>query len=521
MPSSPTGKNPLLLPINHVISHLTFRGYVRCFSHLSSFFLVNHSGDTCEKSSDQKCTDLKRDPDLDLLLGKICVGRSEDEVYQFLMQDPGCNATKITHQLINKLLNRFTDDWRSALGVFRWVESHWAYKPLPEAYDKVVDILGKMKQMEKMLSFVEEMRRDRLVSLNTIAKVMRRFAGAGQWKDAILIFDELEKFGLKKNTESMNLLLDTLCKAKKVEQARDIFLKLKSHMPPNEHTFNIFIHGWCNINRVEEAHWTVQEMKGDGCRPSVISYSTIIQFYCHQYNFVRVYELLDDMKAQNCIPNVVTYTTIMHSLTKSNAFEESLKMAEKTKAVGCELDTLYFNVLLHTLGRADRVDEAIYNFKVEMPGRGIVPNVSTYNTMIALLCHHEQEEVALEFLGDMENSPYCKPDLQTYIPLLKSCFKAGKKDSCLNKLLHDMSNKHHLCFDLSTYALLIHGLCKANKAEDAYNLFLKMVAQDITPRYLTCRLLLEALRQNDMYVAVDRVEDFMKKMKSSRISTVF
>ncbi|PQM40325.1 pentatricopeptide repeat-containing protein [Prunus yedoensis var. nudiflora] len=204
---------------------------------------------------------------------------------------------------INLLVNcsiGFKNDWKSALGVFRWAESRSDYKLTPDAYDMIVDILGKMRQMDKIMGLLEKMRQDNLVTLNTVGKVMRRFAGAGKWEDAVRMFDELGSFGLEKNTESMNLLLDTLCKENKVEQAREIFLELKSHISPNAHTFNIFIHGWCKIKRVEEAHWTIQEMKGHGCRPCVISYSTIILFYCHQYNFVKVYELFDEMEAQGC-----------------------------------------------------------------------------------------------------------------------------------------------------------------------------------------------------------------------------
>nr|ABN09788.1 hypothetical protein MtrDRAFT_AC152184g38v2 [Medicago truncatula] len=81
-----------------------------------------------------------------------------------------------------------------------------------------------MKAMEKMREILEEMRQESLIALDTIAK---------------------------KNTESMNVLLDTLCKEKFVEQAREIYLELKHYVAPNAHTFNILIHGWCNIRRLK------------------------------------------------------------------------------------------------------------------------------------------------------------------------------------------------------------------------------------------------------------------------------
>ncbi|KAH7843691.1 hypothetical protein Vadar_019648 [Vaccinium darrowii] len=209
------------------------------------------------------------------------------------------------------------------------------------------------------------MRLSNFVTLNTITKVMRRLVGAGEWEHAVKTFDELGNFGLVRNTKTMNLLLDTLCKENKVEQARIIFLELKSHIPPNAHTFNIFIHG-----------------------------------------------------------------------------------------------------------------------------------------------------KAIDVLKELENSPFCKPDAQSFCPLLKSCFKYGKTESWLCGLLDDM-HKQHISLDLSSYTLLIHGICRANKCEWAYLLFEEMIGQDIAPRYHTCQLLLDEIKQKDIYDATERIEAFIKQMKFS------
>ncbi|KAM2527414.1 hypothetical protein TB1_024672 [Malus domestica] len=475
-----------------------------CSSALSSIFSSPLGSSQFEDST--------RLSDLDIIISKVSVGSSDDEVLRSLAQDQACNSIQLTDKLVDQLFHRFKNDWKSALGVFRWVELCSDYKPTPDAYDLIVDILGKMKQLDKITGLLEKMRQDHLVTLNTVGKVMRRFAGAGKWEDSVRIFDDLGSFGLEKNTESMNLLLDTLCKENKVEKAREIFLELKSHISSNAHTFNIFIHGWCKIKRVDEAHWTIQEMKGHGYRPCVISYSTIILFYCHQYNFGKVYELFDEMEAQGCSPNVVTYTSVMCFLAKSEEFEEALQLYERMKSAGCDPDTLFYNSLIHTLGRAGRVREAVHVFDVEMPEKGVPPNTSTYNTMIAMFCHHGEEQKAFNVLLQMENAGLCKPDVQTYYPLLKMCFKTGKVDDCLTQLLNDMVNRHHLSLDLSSYTLLIHGLCRANRCEWAYLLFNEMIGQEIKPRYKTCRFLWDEVKLKNMFAAADTIEDFMKKL---------
>lgn len=492
--------------LGNIIPFLVDSSKARAFIHGSA------QSQTLALSLSSKNEDERNLSDLDIIVSKVRLANGVDEAVSSLINDQQCNSMKLTHKLVDGLLHRFKDDWKSALGVFKWAESRLDYEHNPDGYDLILDILGKMKQMETMMEVLQEMGYRHLVTLNTLAKVMRRFAGSRQWENAVKVFDELTTYGLEKNTESMNLLLDTLCKACKVEQAREIFLELKRHIAPNANTFNIFIHGWCKIGRVDEAHWTIQEMKGHGCRPCVISYSTIVKFYCSQENFDPAHEVLDEMRAEGCPPNVVTYTTVMSCLAKSEKFEDALLIAEKMKSDGCELDTLFYNSLIHILGRADRVGEAVHVFEVEMPKNSVVPNTSTYNTMVAMFCHHNQEQKALNLLAKMESSGVCKPDVQTYYPLLKACFRNGKTDDCLRKLLDDMVNRHHLSLDMSAYTLLIHGLCRANKCEWAYLLFEEMIGQGLMPRYKTCRLLFEEVKQKHMYDAAEKIEDFMKKM---------
>ncbi|KAF6156896.1 hypothetical protein GIB67_000436 [Kingdonia uniflora] len=464
----------------------------------------------------QQCRDLTMGSYLELIISKVRVGTSENEVLQSLLGDETTRGIKLSRDVVIRLLYRFEDNWKSASGIFRWAGTQSGYEHGSEAYDKMVDILGKGKQIDRMWSLLEEMHEGNYVTLKTISKVMRRLAGAGKPKEAVKAFDDLGSFGLEKNTESMNLLFDTLCKEMRVRLAREIFLELKSHISPNAHTFNIFIHGWCNTNRVDEATWTIQEMKGHGFHPCVISYSTIIQSYCKNCNFQKVYEILNEMNSEGCSPNVVTYTTVMHSLAMAEKFDEALQIHERMKLAGCKPDTLFYNSLIHILGRKGRAQEATHIFEVEMPASGIAPNSSTYNTMIAMFCHHSREQDAFRILNEMEKSTFCKPDLLTYNPLLKLFFRSGKTDTDLNNLLDDMVNKHHLCLDLSTYSLLIHGLCNANKCTKAYTIFEEMVSLEIRPRYITCRLLLDEVKLINLNDVAEKIELYMKHMKGSK-----
>ncbi|KAI4304919.1 hypothetical protein MLD38_040376 [Melastoma candidum] len=43
----------------------------------------------------------------------------------------------------------------------------------------------------------------------------------------------------------------------------------------------------------------------------VISFSTIIRFYCRQGRFQKVVDLLNEMEKTGCSPNIVTHTTVL------------------------------------------------------------------------------------------------------------------------------------------------------------------------------------------------------------------
>ncbi|PKA57809.1 Pentatricopeptide repeat-containing protein [Apostasia shenzhenica] len=423
-----------------------------------------------------------------------------------------CCQMQITTDLVDTLLQKFGDDWKSALGLFHWVGSRPGYKHTSYAYNRMVDLLGKMKQTTRMWELIEMMRRGGFMTVETVAKVMRRLAGAGKWRDAVSFFDDLEKMGLEKDTGSMNLLLDTLCKEGKVQVAREVFLELKSYIPADAYTFNIFVHGWCNACKIEEAVWTVQEMRGSGFHPSVITYSTILKAYCKKSNFPKAYELLDEMTAEGSPPNVVSYTILINSLARSQNIEELLNVVNRMESYGCKPDTRFYNTLINILGKAGRLNDASHIFDVEMRMNGVYPDLSTYNIMISLFCYHNREQDAMCILKDMENST-CKPVIQTYFPLLKLCFRTGKLDDQLKSLLSDITMKHHLSLDLDTYTLLVHGLCNSGKAEWAFLLFDEMISLEIIPKIRTLWLLMDLAERKNMSIAVEKIKILMSGSK--------
>ncbi|KAF7806879.1 pentatricopeptide repeat-containing protein [Senna tora] len=432
---------------------------------------------------------------------------SPEEVAEAL---DGCGFL-VSHSLVEKILKRFGNDWVSALGFFSWAKSQTGYVHSPELYELMVDILGKLKKFHLMWDLIEEMDRiEGYVTFTTMVKVMRRLTKAGKYEEAVEVFRNMDRFGVKKDTMGMNVLMDALVKGDSVEHAHKVHLEFKDSIPLNNFSFNVLIHGWCKVRKLEQAYEAMEDMKKHGFHPDVVTYTSFIEAHCREKDFRKVDELFEKMKEEGCSPSVVTYTILMHALGKAGELSEALKVYERMKSNGCIPDTQFYSSLIFILGQAGKHKDALEVFE-DMPKQGVVQDVMTYTTMISIACAHSQEETALRLLKEMEEKQ-CHPEIDTYHPLLKMCCKK-KRMKVLNFLLDHMF-RNNLSLEVGTYSLLVNGMCKSGKLERACLFFEDMVSQGLTPQNSIFKTLVRNLESKRFQSCLDRVvEDVTRNLR--------
>ncbi|XP_027361675.1 pentatricopeptide repeat-containing protein At3g22670, mitochondrial [Abrus precatorius] len=419
---------------------------------------------------------------------------------------------KVSNSLVKQVLKRFSNDWVPAFGFFKWAKAQTGYQHSPELYNLMVDILGKSNNFDLMWELVEEMAQlEGYVTLYTMANVMRRLAKACKHQEAIEAFHRMGEFGVKKDTEALNVLMDALVKGNSVERAHGVFLEFKSGVPLNSHSFNVLMHGWCKARNFDKAQKAMEEMKEHGFVPDVFSYTCFIEAYCREKDFRKVDQVLEEMRGNGCTPNAVTYTIVMLALGKAGQLTKALQVYDKMKSDGCVPDTAFYNSLIFILGSAGRLRDACEVFE-DMPKQGVVRDVLTYSTMINIACEYSREETAFRLLKEMEDGS-CKPNVETYHPLLKMCCK--KKRMKLIKFLLDHMLKNDVSLDLGTYTLLVHRTCKSGKLEHACLFFEEMVWRGFTPKPNTLPLLVRMLQSKRMFKEQEHVQKLMERVSES------
>ncbi|XP_052190407.1 pentatricopeptide repeat-containing protein At3g22670, mitochondrial [Diospyros lotus] len=434
---------------------------------------------------------------------------SPDEVFETLN---GCSVS-LSKGLVDQILTRFSNDWIPALGFFNWAKSQVGFEASSDLYTSMVDLLGKCKRFDVMWELVEEISHlEGYVLLPTMTRVMRRLAKAGKYEDAIDAFRKIEQFGGSKDVETLNALMNALVKENSVEHAQNVYLEFRNCIPPNSHTFNTLIHGWCKARQMERAWSALKEMEEHGLRPDAVSYTCFVESYCRDKDFRKVDEILEVMQEKGCAPSAVTYTIVMHALGKAKEINEALKVYEKMKQGSCVPDSSFYSSLIFVLTKAGRLKDAHEVFE-DMPKQGVYPDVLTYNTLITAACEHSQEENALKFLREMEKSG-CKPDLRTYAPLLKMCCRM-KRMKVLSFLLNHMF-ENDVSLELGSYTLLVRGLCKGGELEHACSFFEKMVSRGFVPMDCTSEMLTKELEKKGMGKLKVRIDELILLAKSSR-----
>ncbi|CAH9123252.1 unnamed protein product [Cuscuta epithymum] len=426
--------------------------------------------------------------------------KSPDDVVQAL----DVFSVDVSEELVEKILKRFSFEWIKLYGFFKWVKLQSNFKFPSYLYNLLIDNLGKARNFVVMWEVVEEMSVLYGITLETVTVVIRRLAKAGQYDDAIGAIPRFEQFGVPKDTNMVNILIDALAKGGSVERAYDVYLQEKLHASPNLTTFNMLVHGWCKINDIEKAKRTIQDMVRHDFSPDSVTYTCLIEAYGREKDFRKVEATLDEMQRKGCPPNVVTYSIVMKAYGLAKEHNKALEIYEKMKENSL-LDAHAYGILISILYSSGRLGGSTDVFE-DMAKQGITPNLQMFNVMIRHAAKSLKEEEALKLLKKMEECQ-CKPDLDTYAPLLKMCCKL-KRMKVLSFLIDHM-HQNDVSLDLGTYALLISGLCRCGKHKRACSFFEQSVQKGILPTETMHKKLVQELEKKGIHEEKKYIEQLM------------
>ncbi|KAL0303554.1 UNVERIFIED_CONTAM: Pentatricopeptide repeat-containing protein [Sesamum radiatum] len=273
----------------------------------------------------------------------------------------------------------------------------------------------------------------------TYTALLDGFCKCGQIHEAFVLFESFRNDGYKVGIRGFSCLIDGLIRAKRLSEAEELFQKVYDvGSVPDLVLYTIMMRGLCEAGRMEDAVNILRDMIGKG---------TVW--------WERAQQIFNDMEKLGCFPSVVTFNALIDGLSKAGKLEEAHLMLYKMEigknpslflrlSQGADriLDSASLQKMVDNLVNSGLILKA-YKLLMQLADSGVVPNITTYNTLINGLC------------------------------------KAGQVNGAL-KLFEELQLKGH-CPDSVTYATLIEGLQRVNREGDAYKLFEQMIENGCKP----------------------------------------
>ncbi|MCH99054.1 pentatricopeptide repeat-containing protein, partial [Trifolium medium] len=166
---------------------------------------------------------------------------------------------------------------------------------------------------------------------------------------------------------------------------------------PNIITYNIIIESLCKSKKVNEAVDLLEEMKSKGLTPDVVSFGTLITGFCKIGNLDGAYRLFSGMEKQyDVCHTTATYNIIVGAFSEQLNMKMAISLFSEMKKNGCDPDNYTYRVIIDGFCKTGNVTRG-YNFLLENIEKGFIPSLTTFGRVLNCLCveHKVQEAVGI------------------------------------------------------------------------------------------------------------------------------
>ncbi|KAJ7953902.1 Pentatricopeptide repeat [Quillaja saponaria] len=354
----------------------------------------------------------------------------------------------LTHEFFLQVCNKFPYSWRPVYRFFQYTQTDPEFCHTSVSFNKMIDVIGNSRNIELFWETLENMGQLRLVNDNTFLIALKTLAEARELKKCVGFFQLMNANGYGYNLESLNKVVEMLCRWKLVVEAKFVVLKLKEWIKPNGVTYRYLIRGYCDVGDLIEASKIWNLMVDEGFEPDIDAVEKMMETLFKTNRYDEAMKLFQTMRLKRMDDlGLSTYRLALKWLCKRGMLSQAHVVFEEMRERGIQADNLTLGLLIDGLLARGRVSEA---YRI---AEGIDrPDISIYHGLIKGLLKLKRASEATQVFREMINRG-CEPTMHTYVMLLQGHLgKRGRKgpDPLVN-------------FD----TIFVGGLVKAGKSLEA------------------------------------------------------
>ncbi|KAL8055530.1 hypothetical protein ABFS82_04G061700 [Erythranthe guttata] len=391
-----------------------------------------------------------------------------DRNMEAVLDECGIN---LNHKLVLCVLQRFNHARKPAFRFFRWAGDRPGFSHNSTTYNAMMNILGKTRQFETLVSLLEEMGEKGLLTMETFTICIKVFAAAKERKKAVAIVDLMKKYNFKVGIETVNCLLDALGRAKLAKEAQTLFEKLEPKFAPNLKTYTILINGWCTVKNLMEAARMWNEMIDKGFKPDIVAHNIMLEGLLRSHKRSDAIKLFEVMKCKGPLPTVRSYSVLIKNLCKHGHLKEAIDYFDEMVDSGCGPDAAVYTCLMTGFANQKKMD-VVYRLLSEMKEKNCQPDGRLYNALIKMMVNRRMPDEAVKIYKKMVQSGV-EASVHTYNMIMKSYFVA--RDCEMGLAVWEEMKRRGFCPDENSYTVLVGGLVRQGRLNESCRYLEEMI----------------------------------------------
>ncbi|KAE8647250.1 hypothetical protein Csa_018271 [Cucumis sativus] len=303
-----------------------------------------------------------------------------------------CNFN-LSHEFFLQVCNTFPLSWRPVYRFFQFTETHPNFTHTAVSFNKLIDVVGKSRNIDLLWGLIQEMGRRRLVNDKNLCccsensgdgqrvEEMCRvfpfdewgFCNVGDLIEASKMWNLMVDEGFEPEMEAVEEMMNVLFKTNKLDEALKLFQALRSDRMNDliPSTYSLVIRWLCNKGKVGQAFIVFDEMHKRGLEVDNSVHSSLIYGLLARGRRREAYNIM--RRIEN--PDLDVYHAFIKGLLKLKRANEATQVFREMIERGCEpIMHTYIMLLQGHLGKRGRKgSDPLVNFDSIFVG-GLVKN---------------------------------------------------------------------------------------------------------------------------------------------------
>lgn len=175
-------------------------------------------------------------------------------------------------------------------------------------------------------------------------------------------FKKMETLSIKPNDETFNQLMTAYAKNRDIEMVEKINEEAisKYGIVPSAMRYNALILAYCKSNRALDAEKVLLEMKKNGLKPDVVTYTTVIDAYKRVNDINKCWELYEHYSTIECgdsPPDEFMITFMIRLCSATHDAEKAIKLFNELESNGFIEHAIPYNAIIFSLASTKRYAE--------------------------------------------------------------------------------------------------------------------------------------------------------------------